>query len=227
MRIDVVTLFPGLFEAPLSAGRLGKAIAGGVVEVGVHDLRQHGLGRHRSVDDAPYGGGAGMVMRPEPLFAAVEALEAPGAHVVLLGPRGRVLDQATCARLSRYGRIVLICGRYEGVDERVAEHLCDEEISIGDYVLSGGELPALVVIEAVTRLVPGVLGNAESLASESHVAGRLEHPHYTRPAVFRGHPVPEVLLSGDHEAIARWRERESERITRERRPDLLGGGPSA
>jgi tRNA (guanine37-N1)-methyltransferase len=221
MRIDVVTLFPGLFEAPLSTSLLGKAVAAGLLDVRVHDLRAHGLGRHRSVDDVPYGGGAGMVLRPEPLFAAVEALAGPAAHVVLLSARGERLDQRLVRRLAGLEQLVLICGRYEGVDERVAEHLSDEEISIGDFVLAGGELAALVVVEAVSRLVPGVLGNAGSLDSESHATGRLEHPHYTRPPVFRGWKVPDVLLSGDHGAIARWRRAESERITRERRPDLV------
>lgn len=229
MGIDVITLFPELFETPLHTSLLGKAVSSGLVRVGVHDLREQGLGRHRAVDDEPYGGGAGMVMRPEPIFAAVEALRAPEAHVVLLGPRGKRLDQVTCAALAARDHIVLLCGRYEGVDERVAEGLADEEISIGDYVLSGGEAAALVVIEAVTRLVPGALGNEESLATESHTSGLLEYPQYTRPAEFRGVAVPEVLLSGDHGAVRRWRAQQSERITRERRPDLLApdGDPAA
>ncbi|HEX2051220.1 MAG TPA: tRNA (guanosine(37)-N1)-methyltransferase TrmD, partial [Actinomycetota bacterium] len=216
MRVDVVTLFPELFDAPLRVSLLGRAVESGMLDVRVHDLRAHGLGRHRSVDDVPYGGGAGMVMRPEPLFAAVEALDAPDAHVVLLSPRGRLLDHALVEELAARPHIVLLCGRYEGVDERVAQHLADEQLSIGDYVLAGGELAALVVIEAASRLVPGVLGNAESLATESHARGLLEHPHYTRPPEFRGHHVPEVLLSGDHGAIARWRAAEAERVTRAR-----------
>ena len=221
MLIDVVTLFPAMFEAPLSIGILGRAVRAGNPTVRVQDLREHGLGRHRTVDDTPYGGGAGMVLRPEPIFAAVEAVRGPATHVALLSPRGTRLDQAVVARLADLEHLVLVCGRYEGVDERVAEHLADEEISIGDYVLAGGELPALVVIEAVARYIPGVLGNSASLAQESHIAQLLEHPHYTRPAEFRGWPVPEVLLSGDHGAVERWRRSQSERLTRERRPDLL------
>lgn len=221
MLIDVVTLFPSLFPEPLQTSLLGKAIASGLLRVRVHDLRAHGLGAHRSVDDEPYGGGAGMVMRPEPLFTAVESLRAAEAHVVLLSPRGTRLEQPILQRLAGLTHLVLLCGRYEGVDERVAEHLADEEISIGDYVLGGGELAALVVIEAVSRLVPGVLGNETSLDIESHTGGRLEYPHYTRPQSFRGWTVPEVLLSGDHAAVRRWRQQESERITRKRRPDLL------
>ena len=221
MRIDVITIFPQLFTAPLETSLLGKAVVEGLLDVRVHDLREHGLGKHRSVDDEPYGGGAGMVMRPEPLFAAVEEVRRPDSHVVLLSPRGRRLDHAGVAALAQHAHIVLVCGRFEGVDERVAEHLADEEISIGDYVLAGGELPALVVIEAVSRLVPGVLGNAGSLESESHAAGLLEYPQYTRPAEFRGWRVPDVLLSGDHGAVERWRHEQSERLTRERRPDLL------
>ena len=221
MRIDVVTIFPQLFAAPLETSLLGKAVSEGLLDVRVHDLREHGLGKHRSVDDEPYGGGAGMVMRPEPLFAAVEEVRGPESHVVLLSPRGRRLDHAGVVLLAQHAHLVLICGRFEGVDERVAEHLADEEVSIGDYVLAGGELPALVVIEAVSRLVPGVLGNAESLESESHAAGLLEYPQYTRPAEFRGWSVPDVLLSGDHGAVERWRRAQSERLTRDRRPDLL------
>ena len=232
MRIDVITLFPEVFEKPLEASLLGRARAAGSMEVVVHDLREHGLGRHRSVDDEPYGGGPGMVMRAEPIWAAVEAVRADPSHVVLMSARGRLLEADVVRRLAGYERVTLICGRYEGVDERVATHLADEEISIGDYVMAGGELPALVVIEAVSRLVPGVLGNAESLALESHSEGLLEYPQYTRPPQFRDHAVPEVLLSGDHGAIERWRRHESERLTRERRPDLwakrrAGGGPDS
>lgn len=223
MRIDVVTLFPELFDAPLRTSLLGRAVAAGVVDVRVHDLRLYGLGRHRVVDDAPYGGGAGMVLRPEPVFAAVEALDAPEAHVVLLSPRGRRLVQRRCEALAARAHLVLVCGRYEGVDERVALGLADEELSIGDYVLAGGEVAALVVIEAVTRLLPGVVGNPGSVRTESHAGGLLEHPHYTRPAEFRGMRVPDVLLSGDHEAIARWRAEQARRTTERRRPDLLQG----
>jgi tRNA (guanine37-N1)-methyltransferase len=222
VRIDVVTIFPELFEAPLRTSLLGRAIEDAKLEVTVTDLRDYGIGPHRSVDDVPYGGGPGMVMRPEPLFEAVEALRSPRAHVVLLSARGRRLDQAGVARMSRMDHLILGCGRYEGVDERVGLHLADEELSIGDYVLAGGELPALVVIEAVSRVVPGVLGNLDSLTSESFAGGLLEYPQYTRPAEFRGHAVPEVLLSGDHGAIAAWRTEQAERVTRARRPDLLG-----
>jgi tRNA (guanine37-N1)-methyltransferase len=220
MHIDVITLFPSLFVEPLRISLLGRAVEAGVITVVTHDLRSHGLGRHRTVDDEPYGGGAGMVMRPEPISAAVEAVRGPESHVVLLSPRGTRFDHAAAQRLAELRQLVLICGRYEGIDERVSELVADEELSIGDYIVSGGELPALVVIEAVTRLVPGVLGNEESLTSESHRAGVLEHPHYTRPPEWRGHRVPDVLLSGNHRAIEEWRRGESERITRERRPDL-------
>ena len=221
MRIDLVSLFPALFEEPLRVSLLGKAVESGLIDVRVHDLREHGLGRHRSVDDEPYGGGAGMVMRPEPIFAAVEAVATKSSHVILLSPRGTRLDQSVVARLSRLGHLILVCGRYEGVDERVSEHLADEELSIGDFVLAGGELPALVVTEAIARLLPGVIGNEDSLVSESHTGGLLEYPQYTRPAEFRGHRVPDVLLSGDHGAIERWRRDRAEEITRRRRPDLL------
>jgi tRNA (guanine37-N1)-methyltransferase len=220
MRVDVITLFPQLFEPHLSTSLLGKAIETEKLTVGLHDLRPYGLGRHHSVDDEPYGGGAGMVMRPEPIFAAVDDLRKEGSRVILLSPRGSRLDHDHVARLSDEDHLILICGRYEGVDERVSTHLVDEEISIGDYVLAGGELPALVLIEAVSRFVPGVLGNRGSLDSESHADGKLEYPQYTRPAEFRGHRVPDVLLSGDHGAIAAWRTERSERTTRDRRPDL-------
>ena len=221
MRIDVVTLFPELFDAPLRTSLLGKAIEAGRIEVAVRDLREHGLGKHRSVDDEPYGGGAGMVMRPEPIFAAVEAVREKGSHVVLLSPRGTRFDHALASRFGALNHLILVCGRYEGVDQRVADHLADEEVSIGDYVLAGGEVAALVVIEAVSRLVPGVVGNPQSLRSESHAAGLLEYPQYTRPAEFRGWRVPDVLVSGDHGAVERWRRQRAEELTRERRPDLL------
>lgn len=220
-RIDVVTIFPEIFESPLRASLLGKAIAAGLLEVGLNDLREHGRGRHRSVDDEPYGGGAGMVMRPEPIFEAVEAIATDASRIILLSPRGPRMTQRDVVRLAGHEHLVLICGRYEGVDERVAEHLAHEELSIGDYVLAGGELAALVLIEAISRLVPGVLGNAASLETESHARGLLEHPHYTRPPEYRGWRVPEVLLSGHHADVERWRRSESERSTRERRPDLL------
>ena len=219
-RIDVVTIFPELFETPLRTSLLGRAISSGLLEVGVHDLRAHGLGKHRAVDDEPYGGGPGMVMRPEPIFEAVDALRKDNSHVILLSPRGRRLDHAGVTGLTGHGHLILICGRFEGVDERVAQHCADEEVSIGDYVLAGGELGALVIIEAVSRMIPGVLGNEASLAEESHTAGELEYPQYTRPASYRGLEVPDVLLSGDHGRVEEWRRAEAARATRARHTDL-------
>jgi tRNA (guanine37-N1)-methyltransferase len=195
-----------------------------VVDVRVHDIRDHTTDRHRQVDDEPFGGGPGMVMKPEPIFAAVESLKAEGARAVLLSPAGRRLDQALARELAGESRLVLICGRYEGVDERVAEGLPAEEVSIGDYVLSGGEIPALVLIEAVTRLVPGVVGREQSLEQESFEHGILDHPHYTRPQEFRGMPVPEVLISGDHARIEAWRRDAAREKTRRNRPDLEADG---
>jgi tRNA (guanine37-N1)-methyltransferase len=219
LRLDVVTLFPELFELPLRTSVIGRALERGLVEVAVHDLRERGLGRHRSVDDYPYGGGAGMVLRPEPLYAAVEPLRAAGAQVVLLDPAGERLTDALARQLAGSGHLALVCGRYEGLDER-ARQLADREVSIGDYVLTGGELPALVLIDAVVRLVPGVI-EAESSASDSFATGLLEHPHYTRPESFQGMDVPPVLLSGHHAEVDRWRRREALRRTLARRPDLL------
>jgi tRNA (guanine37-N1)-methyltransferase len=224
MTVDVITIFPAMVEAGLAEGVVGRARERGLVDIRVRDLREYTDDRHRSVDDVPYGGGPGMVMKPEPLFRAVEAIGAergtPSA-VVLMTPQGRRFTHAEAERLSRLERIVVICGRYEGVDERVAEALVTDEISIGDYVLSGGELPALVVIDAAVRLVPGVVGDADSVDGESFVRGVLDHPHYTRPAVFRGMAVPDVLVSGHHAEIERWRRDERMRRTRARRPDLL------
>jgi tRNA (guanine37-N1)-methyltransferase len=200
---------------------LGKAIDAGVIDVRVHDIRDHASDRHRQVDDEPFGGGPGMVMKPEPIFSAVESLGEGPKRVILLSPAGRRLDQAKVRELAGEPWLVLIAGRYEGVDERVVEGLGAEEVSIGDYVLSGGEIPALVVLEAVTRLVPGVVGREESLATESFENGVLDHPHYTRPQEFRERRVPDVLLSGDHAAIAAWRRRAAEEKTRRNRPDLL------
>jgi tRNA (guanine37-N1)-methyltransferase len=224
MKIDVVTIFPAMIEAALAPGVVGRARQRGVLDITVHDLRDFTTDRHRVVDDVPFGGGPGMVMKPEPLFAAVEAIaEARGAAdaVLLMSPAGRRFTQADAERLARLEHLVVLCGRYEGVDERVAEHLATEEISIGDYVLSGGELPALVVIDAVSRLVPGVVGDEQSVANESFARGLLDYPQYTRPAEFRGHRVPDVLMSGHHAEIRRWRRREALRRTAERRPDLL------
>jgi tRNA (guanine37-N1)-methyltransferase len=222
VRIDVLTIFPGIFESPLRESLLGRAIGAGVLDVRVHDIRDHTSDRHRQVDDESYGGGPGMVMKPEPVFAAVEALGAGAKRVVLLSPAGRRLDQDLLRKLAAEPWLVLIAGRYEGVDERVAEGLPAEEISIGDYVLSGGEVPALVVLEAVTRLVPGVIGREESHERDSFGPdGLLDHPHYTRPATFRGMAVPDVLLSGNHAEIERWRRQAALDKTRRNRPDLL------
>jgi tRNA (guanine37-N1)-methyltransferase len=225
MRLDVLTIFPAIFDSPLGESLLGKAIDGGLVDVRVHDIREHTTDRHRQVDDESFGGGPGMVMMAEPIFRAVESLGEGSQRVLLLSPAGRRLDQALARELAKEPWLVLICGRYEGVDERVADGLPAEEISIGDYVLSGGEVPALVVIEAITRLVPGVVGKEESLAAESFEQGVLDHPHYTRPQEFRGMRVPEVLVSGDHARIEEWRRTAAEEKTRRNRPDLLQGPP--
>jgi tRNA (guanine37-N1)-methyltransferase len=224
VRIDVLTIFPGIFESPLRESLLGRAIEAGVLDVRVHDIRDHTTDKHRQVDDESYGGGPGMVMKPEPIFAAVEALEPDPKRVLLLSPAGRRLDQALVRELATEPWLVLVAGRYEGVDERVVEGLGAEEISIGDYVLSGGEVPALVVLEAVTRLVPGVIGREESHERDSFGQdGLLDHPHYTRPPEFRGMAVPEVLLSGNHAEIERWRREAAREKTRRNRPDLLEG----
>jgi tRNA (guanine37-N1)-methyltransferase len=220
VRIDIVTLFPEVFDVPLRTSVIGRALERGLVEVSVHDLREHGLGRHRSVDDYPYGGGAGMVLRPEPLAAAIDPLRRAGAHVVLLDPAGERLSDGLARVLAGIPHLALVCGRYEGLDERARTSLVDREVSIGDYVLTGGELPALVLIDAVARLVPGVI-EAASHESDSFATGLLEHPQYTRPEAFREMEVPGVLLSGHHGEVARWRRRESLRRTLERRPDLL------
>jgi tRNA (guanine37-N1)-methyltransferase len=221
MRIDVFTIFPGVVEAPLRGSLLGRAIGAGVLDVRVHDLRQWSVDRHRTVDDAPFGGGPGMVMKPEPFFAAVESLDPDRGRVLLTSPAGRRLDQELVRALSFEPHLTILCGRYEGVDERVADGLPAEEISIGDYVLSGGELPALVLIEAVTRLVPGVIGKEASHEQDSFTAaGLLDHPHYTRPREFRGMSVPEVLVSGNHGEVDRWRREAAIQKTRRNRPDL-------
>ncbi len=223
MRFDVVTIFPEYFASPLHCSIVGRALEAGLVEVALHNLRDYTTDRHQVVDDYPYGGGGGMVLKPEPLFAAVEALQQqePRAHVVLLSPQGRQFDQKLAAELAGRSRIILICGHYEGLDERVREALVDEEISVGDYVLTGGEPAALVVIDAVSRLLPGVLGDEQAPDKDSFAEALLEYPHYTRPAEFRGMQVPATLLSGHHEQIRRWRRKESLRRTRQRRPDLL------
>jgi tRNA (guanine37-N1)-methyltransferase len=225
VRIDVLTIFPGIFESPLRESLLGKAIEAGVLDVRVHDIRDSTTDRHRTVDDESYGGGPGMVMKPEPVFAAVESLGEGPKRVLLLSPAGRRLDQALARELAIEPWLVLVCGRYEGVDERVAEGLPAEEVSIGDYVLSGGEVPALVLLEAVTRLVSGVIGREESHERDSFGQdGLLDHPHYTRPAEFRGMRVPEVLLSGNHAEIERWRREAARKKTLRNRPDLLEEG---
>ena len=229
MRIDVLTIFPGIFADPLRGSLLGRAIADGVLDVRLHDIRDFATDKHRQVDDESYGGGPGMVMKPEPIFSAVESLGAGKRRILLLSPAGRRLDQALVRELAEEPWLVLVCGRYEGVDERVVEGLPAEEVSIGDYVLSGGEVPALVLLEAVTRLVPGVIGQRESHERDSFGDdGLLDHPHYTRPPEFRGMRVPDVLLSGNHAEIERWRREAAIEKTRRMRPDLLeegsGGG---
>jgi tRNA (guanine37-N1)-methyltransferase len=223
LRVDVITLFPEIFDAPLRASVIGRGLERGILAVTMHDLREHGIGRHRSVDDYPYGGGAGMIMRPEPLFAAMEPLREAGAQVILLDPAGERLTDALARQLAGARHLALVCGRYEGIDERVRV-LADREVSIGDYVLTGGELPALVLIDAVARLVPGVI-EADSHESDSFADGLLEGPQYTRPEVFRDAAVPPVLLSGHHADVARWRRVEALRRTLQRRPDLLAAAP--
>jgi tRNA (guanine37-N1)-methyltransferase len=220
LHVDVLTIFPEVVDSYCETSILGRARRQGVIDIRTHDLRIATRDPHRSVDDAPFGGGAGMVLAPEPVFAAVEQL-VPPRPLFLLGPSGRRFDQAMASELAGLGRFSLLCGRYEGVDERIAEHLADEEVSVGDFVLAGGELAALVVVEAVARLVPGVLGNEASTGDESFTHGLLEYPQYTRPATFRGWDVPEVLRSGDHAKVARWRLAQSLRRTLERRPDLI------
>jgi tRNA (guanine37-N1)-methyltransferase len=227
MRIDLFTLFPAFFDSPLKTAIFHRANQKGLASFYVHNIRDYTHDKHHITDDYPYGGGAGMLMKPEPIFEAVESVmgqdirEQARVPVVLLTPQGRLFSQREAGRLSRYERIAFICGHYEGIDERVRTELVTDEISIGDYVLTGGELPALVVADAVVRLVPGVLGSAESITEESHAGGLLEYPQYTRPSDHRGISVPEVLLSGDHGAVARWRRKESLRRTLERRPELL------
>jgi tRNA (guanine37-N1)-methyltransferase len=224
VRFDIVTMFPRMVDARLSEGVVARAVERGLIEVGRHDLRDFTTDRHRIVDDVPFGGGPGMVLKPEPMFEAVEAIRRRHGEpraIVLTSPQGRPFTQAEAERLRELGHVAILCGRYEGVDERVREHLATEELSIGDYVLSGGELAALVIVDAVARLVPGVVGDADSVTGDSFARGLLDYPHYTRPAEYRGLAVPEVLLSGHHGRIAEWRRREALRRTLERRPDLL------
>jgi tRNA (guanine37-N1)-methyltransferase len=228
MRIDILTLFPEMFRGPFEASIVGRAIEARLVEIAVHDIRDYAEDRHQVADDYPYGGGPGMVMKPEPIFRAVESVRAMAAEpgrVVLLTPQGRVLENQVVEEISQVSRLILLCGHYEGVDERIREHLVDDEISVGDYVLSGGETAAMVVVDAVVRRLPGALGSGASLEEESHAQGLLEYPQYTRPAEFRGWRVPEVLLSGHHAEIARWRREQGVLRTARRRPDLLARAP--
>jgi len=225
MRIDIITIFPNMFSAVLNESILKRAQKKGKVKIYIHNLRDYSLDKHKKVDDRPFGGGSGMVMKPEPIFCAVEAIKSKikikKSKVILLCPQGKKLNQELVKRLSNYKQLILICGHYEGVDERIRQYLVDEEISIGDYVLTGGELAAMVLIDAITRLIPGVLGDKNSLKFESFRDNLLEYPQYTRPANFRGLKVPSVLLSGDHKKIADWRKKEALKRTRQRRPDLL------
>ncbi len=222
MRFDIITIFPGLLASLLTAGVLKKAVEKGILQVGIHDLRDYTTDKHRQVDDRPFGGQEGMVLKPEPIFRAVEAIKEPDESVTcLLTPQGERFDSRLAEKLAGFKQVILICGRYEGVDERVVEHLVDREISIGDYVLTGGELAAAVVVEAVSRFVPGVVGKEESVRHDSFTVGLLDFPQYTRPREFRGYRVPSVLFSGDHKKIARWRLKKALEKTLARRPDLL------
>jgi tRNA (guanine37-N1)-methyltransferase len=224
MRIDILTIFPGMFRGPFEESIVKRAVEKGLVQIFLHDIRDYASDRHRTVDDYTFGGGQGMLMKPEPLFAAVDDVQSQAPErgpVVLLTPQGRLFDQEVAVELARQERLIVICGHYEGVDARVHEHLATDEISIGDYVLSGGELAAMVVVDAVVRQIPGALGSPLASADDSFAQGLLEHPQYTRPAEFRGMSVPEVLLSGNHGEIARWRRQQSLLRTARRRPDLL------
>jgi tRNA (guanine37-N1)-methyltransferase len=221
LAVDILTLFPEMFDGAFAYGVIGRAVKNGIVQINTHDIRKQSNDRHRTVDDYAFGGGPGMVMKPEPLAKSIEQVQTDNSHVVLLSPQGQLLDQTSISRLSNCGQLILICGRYEGVDERISQKYVDEEISIGDYVVTGGEIPAMVITDAVVRLVPGVVGKEESLLAESHSSGLLEHPHYTRPRRFADLEVPEILVSGNHAAVAKWRRRESLRRTLLRRPDLL------
>jgi tRNA (guanine37-N1)-methyltransferase len=221
MKIDVLTLFPGMFIGPLDESIIKRARDNGILDLQIHNLRDWTYDRHKTVDDRPFGGGPGMVLKPEPLFEAVEALKGPKTKVILMSPSGRQLTQGVGRELAQHEHLLLIAGSYEGFDERVRQHLADEDLSIGDYVLTNGALPVMVLIDVVTRLLPGVLGDDESAKEESFSQGLLEYPHYTRPADFRGMKVPEILLSGHHAEIAKWRHEQALERTREKRPDLL------
>ncbi len=220
MHFDIFTLFPDMFQGPFTESILKRAQERGLLSIALHNIRDVATDKHHIVDDYPYGGGAGMVMKPEPIFAAIEAVYESGP-IILLTPQGRLFNQQIARALAQEQRVTLLCGHYEGIDERVHQHLVTDEISIGDYVLTGGELAAMVVVDAVSRLIPGVLGADASIQEESHSGNLLEYPHYTRPPEFRGWRVPDILLSGHHAQIARWRRKESLRRTRERRPDLF------
>jgi len=227
VRIDILSLFPQIFKEPFNTGIFQRAVANGLVKVNIYNIRDYAHDKHHIVDDYPYGGGAGMVMKPEPIFEAVEQIKQQAAtkeeelSIILLTPQGRPFCQAIAQELSQYRHLILICGHYEGIDERVHQHLATDEISIGDYVLSGGEPAAMVVVDAVVRLLPGVLGSEESVMDDSHTDGLLEYPQYTRPAVFREWPVPDVLLSGNHAQIANWRRQQAIIRTMKRRPELI------
>jgi tRNA (guanine37-N1)-methyltransferase len=223
MRIDVITGHPPLFAGPLSESIVKRAQEGGYAQIVLHDIRDYTHDRHRTIDDTPYGGGAGMILKPEPLFECIEALqnERPYDQVILTTPAGKVYDQSLCKRLSMHENLIVICGHYKGIDQRVIDQLVTMELSIGDYVLTGGELAAAVIIDSVVRLIPGVIGDGESLLSDSFMDGELDCPYYTRPPEYRGQRVPEDLLSGDHKRVEQWRRKASARLTRERRPDLL------
>ncbi|NOX62837.1 MAG: tRNA (guanosine(37)-N1)-methyltransferase TrmD [Chloroflexi bacterium] len=226
MRIDIFTIFPEMFVSPFDASIIKRARARGLVDIRVHNIRDYAADKHQTTDDTPYGGGGGMVMKPEPIFRAVESVRGEDeCPVILLTPQGRLFKQAVAEALAQEERLMLICGRYEGVDERVRQYLVTDEISIGDYVLSGGELPAMVIVDAVVRLLPGALGYERSAAEDSHATGLLEGPHYTRPVEFRGWRVPEILRSGHHARVAEWRRQQSLLRTLERRPDLLATAP--
>ena len=227
MRFDVFTLLPDAFSPYLQASILQKAAERGLLEFHVHNIRDYAHDRHHTTDDTPYGGGGGMVMKPEPVFEAIESVlgAPPAGPVILLTPQGRVFNQKIALELASQPQIALLCGRYEGIDERIREHLVTDEISIGDYVLTGGELPALILIDAISRLLPGVLGDPDGAMDDSHASGLLEYPHYTRPPEFRGWGVPEILLSGDHAKIDKWRREESLLRTLAKRPDLLANAP--
>ncbi len=226
MRIDILTIFPEMFQSPFDASIIKRAREKGLVEIHAHNLRDWTTDRHKTTDDTPYGGGGGMVMKPEPIFAAVESIKGEeDIPVILLTPQGRLFTQEVAEELARHDRLLFICGRYEGVDERVRAHLATDEISIGDYVLSGGELAAMVIVDAVVRLLPGALGYERAAAEDSHATGLLEGPHYTRPPEFRGWAIPQVLTSGHHARVAEWRRKQALKRTLERRPDLLSRAP--